>query len=148
MSRITPFINFSKKKMLMNYFFKSQFSYCPLVRMCHSRTINNKINHLHERCLRVFYNDKFSSFTELLEKNGSVPLHNRNLWILATEMFKVYNNITPPILTEIFNKWNPNYQLRHMSHFLAPPVRSVYTLESRIIEGVGIIGGIGHCNSC
>ena len=35
-----------------------------------------------------------------------------------------------------------------MSHFLAPPVRSVYTLESRIIEGVGIIGGIGHCNSC
>ena len=31
LSRVTPFMNFSKKKMLMNYFFKSQFSYCPLV---------------------------------------------------------------------------------------------------------------------
>ena len=94
--------------------------------MCHSRTINNKINHLHERCLRVIYNDKISSFKELLERDGSVPIHNRNLQILATEMFKVYNNIAPPIITEIFNKRNPNYQLRHASHFSIPPVRSVY----------------------
>ena len=42
LSRVTPFMNLSKKKMLMNSFFKSQFSYCPLVWMCHSRTINNK----------------------------------------------------------------------------------------------------------
>ena len=62
LSRVTPFMNLSKKKMLMNSFFKSQFSYCPLVWMCHSRTINNKINHLHERCLRVIYNEQISSF--------------------------------------------------------------------------------------
>ena len=31
LSRVTPFMNLSKKKMLMNSFFKSQFSYCPLV---------------------------------------------------------------------------------------------------------------------
>ena len=94
--------------------------------MCHSYTINNKIDHLHERCLRVIYNDKISSFKELLEKDGSVPIHNRNLQILATEMFKVYNNIAPPIFTEIFKKRNPNYQLRHTLHFSIPPVRSVY----------------------
>ena len=126
LSRVTPFMNLSKKKMLMNSFFKSQFSYCPLVWMCHSRTINNKINHLHERCLRVIYNDKISSFKELLERDGSVPIHNRNLQILATGMFKVYNNIAPPKFTEFFNKRNPNYQLRHTSHFPIPPVRSVY----------------------
>ena len=126
LSRVTPFMNLSKKKMLMNSFFKSQFSYCPLVWMCHSRTINNKINHLHERCLRVIYNDKISSFKELLERDGSVPIHNRNLQILATEIFKVYSNIAPPLFTEIFNKRNPNYQLRHTSHFSIPPVRSVY----------------------
>ena len=126
LSRITPFMNLSKKKMLMNSFFMSQFSYCPLVWMCHSRTINNKINHLHERCLRVIYNDKISSFKELLERDRSVPIHSRNLQILATGMFKVYNNIAPPIFTEIFDKRNPNYQLRHTSHFSIPPVRSVY----------------------
>ena len=114
------------KKILMDSFFKSQFSYCPMVWMSHSRTINNKINHLHERCLGVTYNDKISSFKELLEGDGSVPIHNRNLQILATEIFEVYNNIAPPILMEIFNKRNPNDQLRHTSHFSIPPVRRVY----------------------
>ena len=93
----------------MNSFFKSQFSYCLLVWMCHSRTINNKINQLHERCLRVIYNGKILSFNELLEGDGSVPIDNRNLHILATEMFKVYKNIAPAIFTEIFNKPNTNY---------------------------------------
>ena len=119
-------MNLSKKKMLMNPFCKSQFSYCPLVWMCHNRTRNNKINHLHEWCLRVIYNHKISSFKELLERDGSVPVQNRNLQILATDMFKVYNNIAPPIFTEIFNKRNPVYQLRHTSHSSIPPVRRVY----------------------
>ena len=44
LSRVTPFMNLSEKKMLMDSFFKSQFSYCSLVWMCHSRTINNMIN--------------------------------------------------------------------------------------------------------
>ena len=112
--------------MLMNSFYKLQFSYCPLVWMCHSCTINSKINHLRERCLRVICSDKISSFKELLERDGSIPIHNRNLQILATEMFKVYNNIALPIVTEIFNKRNPNQQLRHTSHFSIPSVRSAY----------------------
>ena len=128
LSRVTLFMSLSKKKMLMNSFFKSQFSYCPLVWMCHSPTINNTINHLHERCLRVIYNDKISSFKELLERDWSVSIHNRNLQILATEMFKVYNDVAPPIFTEIFNKRNPTYQLRHTSHFSIPPVR-MYIME-------------------
>ena len=124
--RVTPFMNLSKKKILMNSFFKSQFNYCPLVWVCHSRMINDTINQLHERCLRLIYNDKISSFKELLERDGSVAIHNRDLQILATEMFTVYNNIAPPIFTEIFNKRNRNYQLCHTSHFLVPLYRSVY----------------------
>ena len=60
LSRVTPFMNLSKKKMLTNSFFKLQFSYCPQVWMCHSRTVNKKINYLHERCLHVIYNGKIS----------------------------------------------------------------------------------------
>ena len=47
-------------------------------------------------------------------------------------MFKVYNNIAPPIITKIFNKRNPNYQLRHTSHFSIPPVRSVCNETERL----------------
>ena len=46
----------------MNAFFKAQFSDCPLVWMCHGRLMNIKIVRLHERCLRIIYNDKKSLF--------------------------------------------------------------------------------------
>ena len=64
LSRITPRLDFKKKKLLMNSFFMSQFNYCQLIWMCHNRTKNNKINRVHERCLRFLYNDK----NDLLEK--------------------------------------------------------------------------------
>ena len=63
----------------MNAFLNSQFSYCPLVWICHSRTNNRKINRIHERCLRIIYNDKQSPFSELLEKNGFASIHMRNI---------------------------------------------------------------------
>ena len=63
--------------------------------MCHSRANNCKINRLHERCLRIIYFDKQSSFEMLLEKDGSVSVHNRNLQILATEMYKIKNELSP-----------------------------------------------------
>ena len=83
----------------MNAFFKSQFSYCPRVWMCHSRASNSK-NRLHERCLRIIYFDKQSSFKELLERDGSVSIHQRNLQFLATQMYKVrkYLNIRRNII--------------------------------------------------
>ena len=47
-----------KRRILMNAFFKAQFNYCPIIWMFHSCCLNNKINRLHERCLRMIYNDK------------------------------------------------------------------------------------------
>ena len=75
----------------MNAFFKFQFSYCPLSWMSHSRTLNNKINRLHERCLRIIYNDNTSSFTDLLVIDNSVSMHRRNIQVLATELYKFVN---------------------------------------------------------
>ena len=79
LARIAPFLNKRKRKLLMSAFFKSQFSYCPLSWMFHSRTLNNKINRLHERCLRIIYNDNTSSFTDLLEIDNSVSVYHRNM---------------------------------------------------------------------
>ena len=44
LARIIPYMSIPKGKLLMNYFFILQFHYCPLTWMCHSRTMNNKIN--------------------------------------------------------------------------------------------------------
>ena len=122
-----PELQIAKNRILMNAFSTSQFSYCPLVWMCHSRTNNNKINRLHERCLRIVYNDKKSSFNELLEKDGSVLIHLRNIQILATEMYKLVNNLSSPTLTRVF-KLNSDsvHNLRQISQFSRSLVKSVY----------------------
>ena len=62
LARVISGMSLSKKRTLMNAFFKSQFNYCPLIWMYHSRKNNNKINRLHEKCLRIIYNDTRSSF--------------------------------------------------------------------------------------
>ena len=79
----------------MKAFIESQFGYCPLVWMFHSRNRNNKINRIHERSLRITYNDKSSSFQNLLEKDNSVTLHYRNIEILATEKYTSLQELSP-----------------------------------------------------
>ena len=111
----------------MNSFFTAQFGYCPLVWMFCSRTINNKINKLHERCLRLIYNDKSSTYQELLMCDRSVTIHQRNLQILALEMFKVLKNLTPEIMNEVFPLKTPlNYELRRPREFYTRPIRTVH----------------------
>ena len=57
--------------------------------MCHSRKLNNKLNRLQEMALRITYNDKFSTLSQLLEKVKSVTIHTRNLQNLTTEILKL-----------------------------------------------------------
>ena len=55
LARITHYTSIPKRKLLMNSFLTTEFNCCPLPCMCHSCTINNKINCLHERCLHIVY---------------------------------------------------------------------------------------------
>ena len=88
-ARVTSYMSLPKKKLLSNSFFNAQFNYCPLVWMLHSRSNNNKIKHLHERCLRIVYQDKQSSYENLLVKDGAVSMHHRNIQALAIEVYKI-----------------------------------------------------------
>ena len=103
----------------------SQFGYCPLVWMNHSRTLNNRINGLHKRALSLVYNDFSSSFSELLENGKSVTIHHRNLQTLAYETFKVKNNMAPKILTEIFPQKESNYSLRNSAAMQGRSIKTV-----------------------
>ena len=125
LSRVVPYMSLSKKKILMNSFFNSQFGYCPLIWMFHSRIMNNKINRLHERCMRLIYEDKTSSSEELLEQEKSNSMHTRILQMLATEMLKVYRSMSP-ILSELFRRGDISYNSQSNSNFAVSNVKSVF----------------------
>ena len=126
-ARASPYMNAEKKKILMNSFFNAQFNYCPLVWMLHSRMNNNIIWNFHERCLRLIYNDKNSSYKKLLTKDGSVSIHYKNIQALATEFYKIKNGFSPEHFTEIFaRETESHYNLRRCNDFRIPSIRTVY----------------------
>ena len=69
--------------------------------MFHSRTLNNRINKIHERALRLVYKDEaFLSFDDLLKSDKSVSIHQKNLPILTTEIYKAKNDLGPKIMKD------------------------------------------------
>ena len=107
--------------------FDSQLKYCPLIRMCHGRTNNKKIDRISERWLRIIYKDKQSPFKELHKKGRSVPFHERNVQMLATEIYQISDNISPQHMNEIFEIGQKHpYNLRQNSQFCRPLLKSVY----------------------
>ena len=126
LARVAPFVEPNKLRVLMKAFIQSQFSYCPLVWMFHSRKLNNRINRIHERALRISYDDENSSFEELLLKDNSFTIHEINLQRLATEMFKIKNNLTPDFMKNVFPQSKVDINLRHKPTFVTSNVKSVY----------------------
>ena len=127
LARIAPFMNITKRKILMNAFFNAQFSYCPLTWMFHSRKLNNKINKLHERCLRIVYNNNTSTYEELLEADNSVSVHFRNVQALAIELYKVVNGFSPDIMKDVFPlNANSFYKTRNKRTFHSRHIRTVH----------------------
>ena len=127
LARATIYMELSKRLILMNVFFKAQFNYFPAVWMIHNCSLNNKINRLHERCLRIIYSDKHSDFEERFIKDHSVSIRHNNIQTLPIEMYKVANGMSPEIMNDIFKlKEHTHYYLRHASQFVVDPIHSVF----------------------
>ena len=110
----------------MKSFILSQLGYCPLVWMFHSKTLNNRINRLHERALRLAYKDTSSNFQELLDKDASYTIHERNIKFLAVEMYKIQHGLAPLIMCEIFPIRKCSINLRSGNTFQNRNVKTVY----------------------
>ena len=104
LARMAKLLSFHKRRILFKTFVESQFSYCPLVWMFCSRKMNRRINHIHERALRLVYHDYTTTFEDLLKRDKSVSIHHRNIQHVAIEMFKVKNKLCSSFMNDIFEK--------------------------------------------
>ena len=132
LSRVGKYMTLNKRRILMKSFIVSQYNYCPLIWVIHNRCLNNKSNYIHERALRIVYDDYSSTFEDLLNIEKSVIIHQRNLQQLAIQIFKVKIGIAPIIMNEIFTfVENNTYNLRSGMHLSRVNVHSTqYGTES------------------
>ena len=131
LSRIASYMTFDQRRLILNSFITSHFSYCAIVWMFHSRKLNERINHIHERALRIVYKDFNSSFQELLIEDNSLNIHHRNLQKLVTEIFKVKNGLSPELMNDVFEFIEKPYSLRTTSHFRSRKIRTTkYGIET------------------
>ena len=99
--------------------------------MFHSTGLNNMINRIHDRALRITFNDESSTFQELLDKDNSDTIHNKNTRALATEIYKVLHGYYPVILNEVFVPSTCKYNFRKNNSLERRKVNTVrYRTES------------------
>ena len=87
--------------------------------------MNNKINHIHERALRLVYQDYVTTFEDLLKKDNSLSFHHRNIHQVAIEMYKVKHDLCPSFMKEIFSHKENDQGTRSGDTFERPHVDSV-----------------------
>ena len=117
LGRVCKFLNLERWRPPLKAFVESQFAYCSLVWMICSRSSDNRINHLHERALRIVYNDHSSTFEDLLVKDNSVSIHHRNIRLLAVELYKAKNNLSSQLMLELSQRREVNYNIRSQKDF-------------------------------
>ena len=132
LARIVKYLPFYQRKIILKTFIESQFSYCSLVWMFCSRKVNNRINHVHERALRLVYNDYKTSFEQLLKNDKSISIHHRNIHNVAIEMYKVKNKLSPPFMHDIFEDLGYGRITRMGDKFVRPPIKKVYKGENSL----------------
>ena len=96
-----------------------------VVWMFHNGKLNNHINHVHRRALRVAYQDHNSTFNEFLAKDSFFKMRDHSLQKLLIKIFKVKMKLAPETLNEVFDFMEFRYPLRNELRFKSRSLRIV-----------------------
>ena len=133
--RLTNFIGFKEKKILVQSFVCSNFNYCPLVWYFSSATSLQKIEQLQERALRFLYNDHTSSYNDLLLKSDKGTMVVARQRTLCIEIFKTVKHLNPPFIpTARKVKISPNLQLSRFRCTRRDSNMEIYTSSFHLIS--------------
>ncbi|MCU7801455.1 MAG: reverse transcriptase family protein, partial [gamma proteobacterium symbiont of Lucinoma myriamae] len=125
LKRIGPYLTKLNKLTIFHTFILSCFNYCPLAWHFCSEQNTKKLEKIQERALRFVYEDYDLSYEELLHKANIPTLHVRRLRTMAIETFKILNNMSPSVLSNLVNlRDNTSYNFRYTNILQIPQVRT------------------------
>ena len=125
LARLKNYLTSDQRNLIFNSVIKSQFIYFLLIWVFTSRYLNNALNKIHERDLRLIYNDHEKSFNIFLTENSLKTIHQKNLEFLATEIYKFQNSVSPTMMNDIFFSRQNIYNLRKFRELLTATKNTV-----------------------
>ena len=102
LARISKLTTPTHRKKLIYSFINAQFTYCPLIWMISSKVYYKKINKIHERSLRLIFNDYESSLDSLICTLNEETIDQRCINVLLTEAHKYLNGYSPDLMSLLF----------------------------------------------
>ena len=112
LKRLGRFLTKQGKLVIYNSFIASNFSYCPLAWHFCSIASTNKLEKVQERALRFINNDYSSSLKKLLSQTKTEPLHVKRLKLMACEVFKMVNKLSPEYIQDMISIKTSTYNFR------------------------------------
>ena len=129
--RLSPYLDTNKRKTIYTTLVKSQLNYCPLALMFCPRRSSNLITKVQARALRITYNNQLTDLKSLLSNHNEITIHQRNLQVLMTEIYKIINHIAPPIMSSLFEIRENTHNTRYFQVLSNESRRTVnYGLET------------------
>ena len=103
------------RAMVANTYVLSNFNYCPLVWHFCGKGATHKIEKIHERAQRFVHNDYTSEYTDILKKSNTTTLYVKRVRIIAQEVYKALNDLSPKYTQELVRYRHSKYPTRQSS---------------------------------
>ena len=100
------------------------------------KTGNNLIEAVHRRSLRAVLNDFDLTYERMLDKTKQSTIHQKNLRVLANEVFKSLNSLNPEFMSSLFPPSLCSYSLCPGSLLIVPRVKTTIGLNSMVCRAM------------
>ena len=109
--------------------------------MFYPRRSSNVINKVQKTALRITYNDQLTDLKSLLSNHNEITIHQRNLQVLMTEIYKIINHIALPITSYLFEIRKNTHNTRYFQVRSNESRRTIsYGLETICLDSTFPLG--------
>ena len=136
LKRFSNILTVGNKKRIFHTFIASQFNYCPIIwHFCSKRKIN-MMERIQERALRFVFDDRQSTYNELLARIKKDSMCTQRLKCLLIFVYKCVNNLGPSFLNSLFFVKSSHYDIRNKILLVQPKMNTVtFGINSIVYHG-------------
>ncbi len=113
-------LNVLAKTKVFNAFIRANLNYCPLGWINRNKTDLARLEKVQEIAVWLIFNDKMSTYIDLLQRAGVPSVLIRWQRVLATEVYKALHGLSPLYIQNLFNEKKLPYNLRVSKIIIQP----------------------------